>query len=65
MPIKTKVVEFQPITPNNGDIKYWDGENWIALPNGELGKVLTSNGPNTAPMWNYFIFPSSSSSSSL
>ena len=36
-------------TPANGDMIYYDGTNWVALPKGNNGQIIKSNG--TAPTW--------------
>lgn len=34
-----------------GDIIYFNGTNWVSLPIGTAGQVLTVNGGGTAPSW--------------
>jgi hypothetical protein len=48
MPIKNSILEQ---TPNNGNIKYWDGRSWIPLPNGDSGQRLMSGGNGVIPSW--------------
>ena len=35
----------------SGDVTYFDGAQWVRLPKGETGEVLTMNEGATAPQW--------------
>lgn len=35
----------------SGDIMYYNGTDWVRLPKGTAGQVLTMNGGGTAPIW--------------
>ena len=37
--------------PQQGDIIYYDGSNWVRLPAGDAGKVLKSQGAGANPIW--------------
>jgi hypothetical protein len=39
-----------PLTPVQGDILYYDGTNWVNLPRGTAGQVLTMGSP-LLPSW--------------
>lgn len=39
------------ITGVQGDVLYFDGTNWVALPKGTAGQSLTMNSGATAPEW--------------
>jgi hypothetical protein len=63
--MKNKVIKYWPISPENGNLLYWDGEQWVVLPNGNTGDVLTTHSTISGPTWESLpepIQPSSSSS---
>jgi len=50
--VKRSVVEYLgPIPLVAGDIKYWDGSNWISLPPGNDGERLVTHGIGAPPSW--------------
>jgi hypothetical protein len=49
---KNKVVEYQgPTNPQIGNIRYWDGSNWIPLANGNDGDKLITHDVGLSPTW--------------
>jgi hypothetical protein len=48
---KNKVVKYWPISPENGNLLYWDGEQWAVLPNGNTGQLLTTHNVESPPSW--------------
>ena len=40
-----------PATPEQGQVMYFNGTSWVALPPGTAGQVLTTNGPGANPVW--------------
>jgi len=62
--MKNKVVKYWPIQPSNGALQYWDGEQWVVLPNGLKDQYLITHGTTKGPTWEY-LTPQSSSSSSM
>lgn len=40
-----------PAGTGAGDMVYFDGVDWIVLPNGNANEVLVMNGTGTAPVW--------------
>ena len=64
--MKNKVVKWWPIEPTDGNIQYWDGQQWVVLSNGILDQVLTTHAISSGPTWEFLPgeAPSSSSSSS-
>jgi len=67
MPSKKKQVIWHvgASSAQRGDIRYWDGTNWVPLPIGALGEVLVTHGVGFMPSWETLIIASSSSSSQL
>jgi len=62
---KNKVVRYiGSASSQRGDIKYWDGDNWISLPIDLPGEVLTTHGPGFLLSWEPLVCQSSSSSES-
>jgi hypothetical protein len=62
---KNKVVRYTGSNPSQrGDIKYWDGNNWVSLQIGLTGDILTAHGIGVPPSWEGQSILSSSSSSS-
>jgi len=62
--MKNKVVKYWPVQPTDGNIQYWDGEEWVILTNGLIDQVLVTHGTDSPPAWEYLPLPTSSSSSS-
>jgi len=62
--MKNKIIKYWPIQPSNGALQYWDGEQWVVLPNGLHAQYLMTHGTTKGPTWEYLIKSSSSSSSS-
>jgi len=60
--MKSKVVKYWPIQPENGNLRYWDGEQWVTLPNGSLNQYLMTHSTTRGPTWEYLGQSSSSSS---
>jgi hypothetical protein len=61
---KNKVVRYFGLESFlRGDVKYWDGEEWVVLHIGNPGEVLTTHGIGNPPTWEP-VSPDSSSSSS-
>jgi hypothetical protein len=49
---KNKISEYTgPTALELGNIRHWDGNNWIPLANGPTGAVLTTHGVGNAPTW--------------
>jgi hypothetical protein len=49
---KLKVAEYNgPETRQTGDVKYWDGENWVILSPGTQTQALTSHEAGSEPTW--------------
>jgi hypothetical protein len=62
---KRRVVRYYgPGDLERGDIKYYDGDNWVTLKIGDPGEILITNGPGFPPSWEPYSQSSSSSSSS-
>jgi hypothetical protein len=47
-----------PASARSGDMIFWNGQNWQALPAGQPGQYLTVDTVNNRPFWSSFKFPS-------
>jgi len=49
---KNKVVRYLGLNgPETGNIRYWDGSNWVFLGNGDSGDLLVTHGTVSGPTW--------------
>ena len=51
--MKNKVVKHHPIQPVFGNLQYWDGVQWIVLPNGVTNQVLMTHSNSIGPTWEF------------
>jgi hypothetical protein len=51
---KNKVVIYEGPNPAQiGEIRYWDGKNWVPFPNDTDGKILHTRGVGISPIWEF------------